>query len=167
VCMLILKPAGARIPDGMLEKAKALNPNGYGCAFCNGRGMSLSKNGTPVSVDGLTELWHFRYALSGVEDEDSTQPLVSLGNLFAFAHVGVMKEWSAQDVHSDSYNFYHHMGDFLNRCTYNAYYKRFLDAYCNVTQNRMVLLESSGRYWIFGEQNGYWDGGCWLSGVIE
>jgi hypothetical protein len=166
MCLIILKPKWTQMPDGMLERASRLNPNGAGCARCDGNSVEVT-TGTGLSYRDRTELWHFRYALSGVNDVKSIQPFLSLQGMTAFAHVGVLKDMSAQTEHSDSYNFFDTMSNFLNCCKYNSAYKRLLDAYCNVTQNRMVLLGNTGNYWIFGEQNGYWDQGLWLSGMLD
>lgn len=171
MCQVILKPAGVEMPDGWLEKARRLNPNGWGvAATCNDGSLFVMKNNPLVtkftSNAGGTELWHFRFSLSGVDDLESTQPFTK-SDEYAWTHVGVLKDWSTLGPHSDSYNFWQECSDLIVASHWNAGYKRMLQAYCNVTQNRMVLLSQRGRYWIFGEQNGFWQDGCWLSGVLE
>jgi hypothetical protein len=167
MCQILFKPKGVRMPEGMLEKAKLLNPNGVGCASCNDRSLVVVLNAPLLSNEDMTELWHFRYSLSGVGDADSTQPFRSWHGYFAFAHVGVLKDWSATGKQSDSYLFWKELGSFVQDSFIFPGNSRLLTAYCNMTQNRMVLLRSNGRYIIFGEQNGFWQDGLWLSGVLE
>jgi hypothetical protein len=167
MCMMILKPKGVRIPDGMLEKASILNPNGCGIAYCSDTGLILVKEPPLVSVQERTELWHLRYALSGIGDVQSTQPFSYYNGEFAFAHVGVLKDWGALGRHSDSWQFWTECRDFVTEARSRTGYQRLLSAYCSVTQNRMVLLSRWDRYWIFGESNGFWENGLWLSGVLE
>jgi hypothetical protein len=175
---MILKPKGVALPQDLLEQAKRLNPDGWGVASPNPDNMYVvlikGKGTTPLccSKPNSIELWHFRFALSGSKDTHNTQPFLGDPSDCAFAHVGVLKEWPADTTYSDSYRFWN-LGETVLRMSMckdkNGQYgwRRMLGAYCNVTQNRMVLLSYTGEYHIFGEPQGFWQDGYWLSGGLE
>lgn len=114
MCLIIHKPAGARIPDELLAAAAVHNPDGWGLMGFAANGRLLVQNHAHVDLDELLDAerafedaeiaLHLRRRTRGGTDIDNVHPFKILPGYY-FMHNGTLRIEAREVSRSDSWHF--------------------------------------------------------------
>ena len=179
MCIAILKPAEKILTKRVLKTCFHNNPDGAGFAIASKRARSvIIKKGffsfrkfwhsfREYQKRGEAMLIHFRVATSGKIDGENCHPwrvdkdhaLIHNGNLeskleLKHEHVsdtGLFVECILQPILVQSPDMWQ-----------DSAFKWMLEESMG-TNNKVVIINSQGEYFIFNEKQGDWEDGCWFS----
>jgi hypothetical protein len=170
MCLAIVKPPYADIPEEHLAQAFCENPDGVGFAVAN-RGMLTIKKGLFLFDDFLTAwykldafkmpvLVHFRWATSGKTNKFNCHPW-AISDKLAVIHNGVLP-WSSSSKMSDTGCFVQEVLIPNEGKIRSKRFRESIEDFIGV-RNKLAFLDSSGRLTIYNEDSGHWNGGVWYS----
>lgn len=112
MCLLIVKPAGVKVPKGLCVRATRAHPDGWGVAWArNGKAEAVKDASVSVEMqlsilDSITDspaIVHWRYATHGAVCFDNAHPFGLPDGGFA-AHNGTIPGYGSRD-RSDTAHF--------------------------------------------------------------
>lgn len=169
MCMICVKPAGAKWNMDGLRRAVEVNPNGLGVAWRTNDGtLAVRHSLCPSDLEKLLQqvprrapaLFHCRYTTHGLTILENTHPFRVAGrpNL-AFAHNGMITQFPVDEVKSDTRIFNESI---LSQC--RARFEEQQDALermAQLTRSKFAFLRADGRWFLAGAFHQY--RGCWYS----
>ena len=172
MCLVVLKPAGIRLPRKLFQKAHAANPHGAGYSYAKDGALYLSKGYWDMSVmwsaylrdtdnQKLPALLHWRFATHGNESDENTQPFVM--KHAAIAHNGIIN-WAtggATEDRSDSRILAEEILSDMDKTELKAVGRVLARA---IGWSKLALLFPDGSYQLIeGSEAGTWKAGAWYS----
>ena len=176
MCLIIHKPAEARVSEQLLASAAAFNPHGFGImTFGDDRGITLrrrSRSHLPAlkrlcrEYEAVECVIHLRYRTRGSLDLENTQPM-RITNDISMVHNGTVALEPHNPDRSDTWHLIH---DYLrpilrNRpeTLYERSFENLVRAWAGV-HNRFVFMDARQRKTVIinHEAGVLWDD-LWLS----
>jgi predicted glutamine amidotransferase len=173
MCLLIVNKSET-LPLEYFKTASENNPDGMGIAWTENGRIRMFKHMTDHkavyrqyteirSTNRLPVLIHFRLATHGTADATNVHPFRITKSL-AFAHNGVIDAPNHDPKHSDT----RHLAELLSKLRDPAevmeegIVSAWVDAICG-NYSKFAFLTGDGRYKIYNERAGTWDGDTWYS----
>ena len=174
MCLAIAKQAGILPNWKYLETGFKKNPDGAGFAIARRGRVEIHKGFFTFSAfrqafepfAKRAAAIHFRYATHGKVDQRNCHPFSIVHGKLAMIHNGVLNICTKSDpTWSDTYHYAESVLRPLARCDI-AFARRphmkFLGE-AAIGSNKMVFLDSRGRFTIWNEKMGVRDGNVWYS----
>lgn len=173
MCLAILKPAGAVIPDDALREGWISNPDGGGYGYVNDEGNIVTRKGffklrefvqaykeDAEKFPGSPFLVHFRIATMGTKGPENTHPF-ALENAIMI-HNGTLSGTDAKynEGKSDTALF---AEKFSKDLTFDFVYANKTQLDSSLDYNKVAILYKDKRWLIINERSGVWDGDVWYS----
>ncbi len=176
MCLAIYKPAGKLIPRDHLFNGFQSNKDGAGMSF-NENGQLVVRKGYFDFESFYTEylknedrqmLIHFRWATHGHKNEFNCHPWLIQDKDYSVSviHNGVISIESTDEM-SDTGHFVHGwLAPLIKRhsrkLAFDPVFKKIIEEFVG-SYNKVAILDSYGRFTIYNENQGAWDGGVWYS----
>jgi len=171
MCLIINKQNIAAIPKKYLERAFRRNPHGAGFCYLEDGTVKIQK-GYFTFADFWTAfeprqyhfpmLIHFRFSTGGSKNKANCHPF-KFGKKFAMVHNGNF-HIKPKAGRSDTAQF---VSGMLNPMVWaygfdSPVFKQLIENFAG-KDNKLVLMDNTGKTIIINEQLGKWDNGNWYS----
>jgi hypothetical protein len=172
MCIAIYKDKDVLISKETLEECYRSNPDGAGFMYVEDGKLSVHKG--YFTFDSFYEAYqpheesqailHFRIKTHGPVDADNCHPFVINDDL-AFVHNGVISGFGS-NAKSDTLEFNASILQPLvekygNDIMFDDSIKTLVES--KIGYSKLIFLDNNGRYDIFNEHKGVWDGEVWFS----
>lgn len=175
MCLAIYLPAGAELPEEVIENGLCENPDGAGFAVQTGAGIKSRRFGPDIAPDRFSRsfdtvrtrypdgnaLIHFRWATAGAVTAAMAHPF-RVGR-WAVAHNGHIGGLKYKPGESDTAAFVRIVLPRL--LTLPATNLSSCVEIAAGPGNKLILLPPTGEAIIAGESLGYWIDGIWYSNL--
>lgn len=176
MCLIIHRPAGAVIPEALLESAAAFNPHGFGVmSYTDHAGVRVERHARSRLDDILRAcrahadheyVLHLRYRTRGSLDLANVQPLRVTRDI-ALAHNGTLDLAHGDVQRSDTWHFVqHYLRPILQRRAETLHDRAFQELVRQWAgqNNRFVFMDArSRRTVIINAEAGRSVDGLWFS----
>lgn len=165
MCIIIVKPAGAKMPPkAIINRCATLNPHGFGFATKDRIYKTLSYEDFYRELKTIdrneTAILHFRYATHGSVKEANCHPFRDEESGVSFAHNGVLSIETANDMTDSETAFRTRIVPVIRKYGFDS---NSFDSenYKVIGSSRFAYIDSEGNYRLFGAF--FKHGECWYS----
>ena len=165
MCIIIVKPAGAKMPPkATLERCAKLNPHGFGFATKDRIYKTLNfeefKNAILTIEKDETAILHFRYATHGSIKTDNCHPFRDDETGISFAHNGILNIEPIDDMTDSETAFRTRIVPIIRDTGFRS--REFIfENYKIIGGSRFAYIDRKGEYRLYGNFVQY--KGCWYS----
>ena len=165
MCIIIVKPAGAKMPPkATLERCARLNPHGFGFATKDKIYKTLSIEEFFKAIKKIrhdeTAILHFRYATHGSIKLENCHPFKNEETGVSFAHNGILNIVPIDDMTDSETAFRTRIVPIIKEHGFQS--RQFIFAnYRIIGGSRFAYIDSKGEYRLYGTFIHH--NGCWYS----
>jgi len=175
MCIIVVKPVKKSLPKKCMDNCWKANSDGAGIMYALDGKLHIEKYMTLQDLKKryfqlehivgkeTNMVLHFRFCTHGVNDITNVHPFL-VNDKLAFCHNGIFDIDIDDPFISDTQTFNNKVLKLLpaNFLEYGCL-TELIRGYVS-TENKLVFLDSKGKYTIFNEEDGIWDkSGCWFS----
>jgi hypothetical protein len=172
-CIAIWKPKGVQIAKKYLHNCYTNNPQGAGFAICRDNKIEIQKGFFKFkdfwkAFKGLQKfpaLIHFRIATHGAVNAENCHPFPMLDGKFAMIHNGILPVDlpEGKDQSDSAYFAKNILEPFIEKVPWqHEPLTKFVGKSIG-TGNKIIVMRSDSKAWIFNEKQGEWHNGAWYS----
>lgn len=176
MCIIAYKPEDKILDQATIESCFMSNPDGAGFLVWDHVNNKLICEKGFFTVGSLIEAFkpyqsyrsivHFRIGTCGGRNKDNCHPFLINNNL-GFVHNGMISIKRTAQQYSDTWHFNIYLQSVLEKNPEMWEQDRFQAELKSIEKylswSKLAFLDNKGNAYIYGEEDGTWDMGCWFS----